>query len=164
MPQKSLSIVIILAVSASVHSWAQVICSPGSDVVQATRSPKPSHTENVSWKFSVSTRADENGTDIPATEISAIIDGSTFSIGRFTGYPKAVTNMKKAGMPVDSILACRTWFGGAGDELYIVKENDTAVAVYHRHVDESDDTKPIFRKIKKIKIKQRNPGGAEYRE
>lgn len=106
---------------------------------------------NVAWKVAESIKEDVNGVEVPEADISVVVNGKAVNLGRFTGYPTPVTD-KKSGMPDYCISACKTWFGGEGEDLCIRRKADK-LEVLHRHVDEADAKPDRFKKIKEISLR-----------
>jgi hypothetical protein len=104
----------------------------------------------IGWEFETSIK-EENGIEVPITNILLLIDGKSYDIGQYLGNAEDVSNVEGANMPKDSIIACKTWFGGAGEELYIKKGDDQTILVMSREVDEAGN-KQEFKNIKEIKL------------
>ena len=106
----------------------------------------------IGWEFETSIK-EENGLEVPITNILLLIDGKSYDIGQYLGNAEDVSNVEGANMPKDSIVACKTWFGGAGEEIYIKKGDNQTILVMGREVDEADN-KQEFKIIKEIKLQK----------
>lgn len=106
----------------------------------------------IGWIFEVSTKIDDNGTEVPYTNVSLLINGEKTEIETVLGYPEGVNDFESLGMPKDSIMAFSTWFGGAGVDIYIKKMDEKTLGIMWRYVDESDGNLQDFIKMKEIEF------------
>jgi hypothetical protein len=107
---------------------------------------------NVGWHFEISLKLDQNGTEVPYTKISLLINDEKIEIGEFLGYPEEITDFKNSAISDKSIMACKTWFGGAGTDTYVEFKGDNTLVVMYRYVDESNDSIQNFTILKEIKF------------
>ena len=105
----------------------------------------------IGWSFETATKADVNGTEVPTTNISILINDNKTEIGEYLGYPEVVNDFINSGFPENSITACKAWFGGAGEAIYIQKLDNQTLAVMGKNIDEKEDTQN-FEKIKEIQL------------
>ncbi|WP_432665077.1 hypothetical protein R9X47_02285 [Wukongibacter baidiensis] len=107
---------------------------------------------DIGWHFETSVKTDENGTEIPYTNVSLLINGEKIEIEKVLGYPEDISDFESLGKLKNPIMACRAWFGGAGTDIYIKRIDEKSLGVMWRYVDESDSDLEEFDKIKDIEI------------
>lgn len=147
---------VIIILVAVVTIAASTYCAPlSAKAANADTGPSKAMASkkdsNVTWKYSESVKDDVNGVEVPEADISLVVNGNAVSLGTFAGYPAPVTG-KKSGMPDYCISACKTWFGGQGEDFCVRRKADK-LEVLHRHVDEADAKPGGFKKIKEISLR-----------
>lgn len=144
----ALGIIIIIAIIIGGVFWLQ-------DKEQNQNGPLMNVNDSsmdieIGWIFEVAMAIDVNGADVPNANISVVVNGNKTEIGQYLGYPEEVVDGAGLNVSKDYILACKTWFGGAGTDIYIKKVDDKTLAVFQRDADESSAIPQDFKKIKEI--------------
>lgn len=112
---------------------------------------KNSENIEVSLKLIVNKKNDANGVEVPETDIHLEINKNIYYILTVIGFPNEVTDFKKARFPKNSLIACKVWFGGSGEDVYVIR-NKSMLEVFARKVDEADEQEIPFKKIKEISV------------
>lgn len=103
--------------------------------------PVPSHRPfQVTWSFDL--RYDRFS--IPHCNVFLRVNGKRFPVLRGTTSEFHVVGRqeyKDHDVPPQAITACTGWFGGQGNELYVVRRGEKLI-VFDRALDEQEDVPP----------------------
>lgn len=99
--------------------------------------------------------------EYPFTDIKLVISGEmnqVINIGSYMGgaWEIAPQDNKDRRFPNNSLLGCKTWFAGGGDDLCITRKSVDKLSVMYRQTSESTQDEyyelPVFTEIKTINI------------
>lgn len=104
------------------------------------------------WEFHIE-ESKKLGYEIPLTEVFLVIGGEPVEklrIGRYVGTPHELTEESFPKQPRTAILACRLFYAGQGDDLFVLPKGRTLFVMW-RPVGEGID-RPVRLKTLKTKI------------
>ncbi|MCE9541337.1 hypothetical protein K8R03_02125 [Candidatus Kaiserbacteria bacterium] len=113
-------IIAILLVGVSV--WFILQRNPGTSPV-----PSAAAKHSISWKF---TDAGEDSQAIPHTSVTAVVDGTEYNAGTYTGNCSEIGasgGIDGTGLVQGELSGVQCYFAGGGDEIGVFSENGALV-------------------------------------
>ena len=97
--------------------------------------------KNVKTEVKVSFEFTQVGdVDSPHTQIFLVNNGQKSDLGKFAGNTTLIEKLsyKDFGIPENALVACQTWWAGAGDYFYVAASK-TDIEVFQGWADEQQD-------------------------
>ncbi|WP_432661997.1 hypothetical protein R9X47_15640 [Wukongibacter baidiensis] len=110
----------------------------------------------IGWEFYY--YEDENNTQLPySTDVFFVlrdVSEKKIKIGKYQGKVSEIKDIQNRDFPPDTIIACHSYTPGGGDDLRVIREEDTLYIQWREFVETSEDIeKPEFINLKDIKLK-----------
>lgn len=108
----------------------------------------------LGWELNDFAKGDDSFEE-PYTNVFLVLNGRKIKIGSYNGHMMTDKDfLEKFDFPSDYLIACVSFYAGAGDQLCVIKKGET-ILVQWKPFDELEEEPADFQTIKKVNIPMR---------
>jgi hypothetical protein len=149
------SVLLVILILLVLGGAGYVAINPGAmqkleGKTESSNAAATSTKASISWSFTSAAEVD----GIPYTNVTAVINGKSYSTGTFQGSCSEVGasgGIDGKGLLAGELAAAQCWYAGGGDEIGVFANEDGGYEIMTGALSEGDAETPGFRGDFKIK-------------